>query len=279
MKKVVNLENVDIKQLISDKKAFCEFVYTPLLDAMEELPRRWKNKKLEKELRAYLGGDVPALLAGGFNAVLLRQLFTPNYELRRFMNVPDVFNVNPVFLEYHEDKFTSNNPLKNSLGKMRFQEGIGKKAHIKMESRNVINFAESDGMKIKEVVTVWGQPLVDFHHQLLERVFPNSTKYIFDASEWLRAQPGSIKEYYCRVLAFFVRNGILFEDFVLKGDELEFIEKKFLPSFIEVWKKNGKKPLIVALEPNDANGDLFWMFHHPEILKVVDKKLKKSGIF
>jgi len=274
MKNDPDLDNIDIEKLVADEKAFNEFIHTPLLEAIDELKNRWKDKGLEKKISKYLGTDIPKPFIDGFKVVLFRQLFTPNHELRRFMCVTDTFPLlKPIFLEYHEDKFTSNNPLKYSLGRMSFQGGIGKKSRLKTECRNIIDFVESDGQKIKDVKTIWGQPLIDFHHELLELVFPNSGQHIFDISEWLHKFPGGAKEYYRNVLTFFIRNGILFENFTMDGEELEFVKEVFLPAFIEVWKKIGKKPIIVALLPHDTQEDLFWVSHLVRTLDSVDKKL------
>lgn len=269
---VFDLDNIDLGELIEDKKVFSEFVYTPLSEALRESQKRWRDKQLAKKMDGYFGGNIPQPLIDGFKAVLFRQLFTPNYELRRFMKTIHDANITPLLLEYHDDKFASNNPLKHALGKMKFQHNLDNDSKGKIETRNIINFNESGGKKIKAVQTTWNQSLINFHHELLFSAFPNSSKYLFDASSWFHSIGGKAKDYYSRYTALFVRNGILFENFVLEGNELRFIKEIFLPSFIEVWKETGKKPMIVSLLPIDTQNALFWMSHPAETLKVMKGK-------
>lgn len=266
-------ENPDIDYLLSNRDAFNDLIYTPVMEAVEELKKRWEDIELKDKISDYLNNDVPEPLINGYGAVFFRQIITPNYELRRFMSVPDVLDLKPVFWEYHNDKFTSNNSVKHSLGKIPTHKGVGKKGGAKIDYDNVIDFNKSNGRKMKEVETLWGQSLVDFHHELLESVVPNSKNYIFDASEWFAKKNGTAKNYYKSYIALFVRNAILFENFVLEKDELEFTRDIFLPAFFDIWKTTGKKPIIVALEPTEIEGEIFWMCHPPEVINnILTKK-------
>ncbi len=272
MQTSLDLNKVDIKKLVMNHEEFSEFVYTPLLEAVYELKKRWKDEKLERQVHDYLEGDIPGPLLNSFKAVLFRQLFTPNHELERFIETIDRVGIKPMFLEYYDDKFTTNNPLKHALGKMKFQKELGENPQNRICSKRIIEFNGSDGRKIKEVKTLWDQSLIDFHHELLESVFPNSKQYLFDASDWFHRGGNGAKEYYNRYIYLFLRNGILFENFILEGGELSFVENIFLPSFIDVWKKTGKKPLISALLPVDVANDSFWVCHPFEILSRLQTK-------
>lgn len=263
-----------IEALLKDRARFNDYIYTSLDEAVTELDLRWKDENLEKKISAYIDTDIPEVMKVEPKAVIFRQLVTPNYEIRRFMIIPDVLKIKPLFWEYHDDKFTSNNPIKHSLGKLPVHMGIGKKGGIKLNFKNVIEFNQSNGKKIHEVKTLWNQSLIDFHHEMLEKVFPGAEKYVFNASEWFHKNKGNAKDYYRNYVALFVRNGILFENFVLEGDELEFTRNIFLPAFIEAYEKTGKKPLIVALEPTEIEGDYFWVCHPPEALDFIEAKLK-----
>jgi hypothetical protein len=265
-----------IGELVADRKKFEQEVYTPLNDAIVELKIREKDKVLEKKVCEYLNHNVPEPMSNGGKAVIFRQLVTPNYEICRFMCIPDATDLVPVFWEYYTDKFTPNNPMKLRWGKMGFHFGIGKKGGKKTTYENIIDFNKSNGKKISEVNTLWGQNLKDFHHELLSEVFPKATSFLFDASDWFHANGNTASEYYKRYMALFIRHGILFENFVLENSERPFIKEKFLPAFYEVWDKIGKKPLIVALEPTEIEGDDFWMHHPAHILKHVEK-IKKRG--
>ncbi len=59
-------------------------------------------------------------------------------------------------------------------------------------------------------------------------------------------------------------------------NELLFIKNIFLPAFLKIYRETTYKPLIVALEPTEIEGDRFWLCHpHPSI-EVVQRKLNKK---
>ncbi len=256
---------MDIKRKISDAlesaAAFNALVYTDITEAIRELNGRWNDPELERKIDGLLGESIPSQFRGGFRAVLFRHLATPNYEMRRFMAVPDATGLKPLFLEIHEDKYSLNNPLKYYLGRMALHNGIGKKGGHKIEYRNVIDFNESHTKRISEVKTLWGESLIDFHHRLLAHAYSLDEGCLCNVSELLDPGSRSAKEYYRKLLPLFARHGILFENFMLNGEELAFTRDIFLPAFFEVWEKTGKKPLVVALEPTEIEGDIFWLCH------------------
>lgn len=265
----------EIEEILSDRKKFNETIYTPIIDAIAEHELRMKDEALAKVTSEYFDGNIPKEVEKGFRAILFRQIATPNYEARRFMIIPDTTKLTPLFWEYHDDKFTSNNPLKHRLGKMVLYEGKGKKGGNKVVHENVIDFNTSNGKKMRHIDTLWGQSLVDFHHELLNEAFPHLNDHIFDASDWFHTHGATAKDYYLKYVAIFVRNGILFENFVLGGDELDFTREVFLPAFFTVWKQFGKKPLIVALEPTEIEGDDFWTYHPIDTAEMI--KMKKNS--
>lgn len=267
----------DIEMLLSDRKKFEEFIYTPLDEALYELGERKKNKELEDRVKKIIS-RVPEALMDGPKAVLFRQLVTPNYEVRRFTSIVDLMDdFKPLFWEYYSDKFTSNNEWKHSLGKLKFFVGIGKKNGIKLETLNVIEFNDYVGKKISEVKTLIGQSLVDFHHALFEKTYPSFVKKeFFDASNWFSENGGTAKDYYKPFLSLFVQNGILFENFILDVKELTFTREVFLPAFINVLKETGKKPIIVALEPTELEDNVFWMCHPLNSKEIIEKELMST---
>ena len=134
--------NIDkqIEELISNREKFNEFVYTSLDDAIEELKKRQTEVHLDKKVELFLNKDIPEQMKGGMKAVMFRQVVTPNYEIRRFLSVPDATELIPVFWEYYDDKFTSNNPLKYYLGKLGFHVGIGKSGLHRRIDTTIIDF-------------------------------------------------------------------------------------------------------------------------------------------
>lgn len=261
-----------IDDLIANRSTFDSIVYTPIDEALNALNERWKDRELEERTSTYLTDNVPESMIDGFSAVLSRHLVTPNYETRRFMIVPDVTGLKAVFFEYNADKFTSNNSLKYYLGKMVFHQGTGKNGGQKKIYENIIDFNSSNGKRIQDLKTLWGQNLVEFHHELMGVAFPNINHSLYDASDWFHKNGPTAKNYYRNFLSLFIRHGILFENFEINGSEGQFVRDVFLPAFFEVWKNTNVKPLIVALEPTNIEGDIFWLSHPIETKKITDSK-------
>lgn len=264
-----------IEHLISNREAFNKFVYTPLDEAVKELEIRKKDSKLGTLVNKNLLTDIPDALKKNNSVVLHRQVVTPNYEVGRFANIVDALEFNPVFFEYADDKFVTENDWKYYLGNMGFYLGIGKKGGVKVEHVRIIDFNIANGKKISEVKTHWGQSLIDFHHELLLKRFPNFKESIFDGSTWYSENGGNAKSYYEQFLLLFIKDSILFENFMLDIKEVSFTREVFLPAFIRAMRITGKKPLIVALEPTDIEGENFWLYHPHESKNVVIKKSEK----
>lgn len=264
-----------IAGLISDRKSFDAEVYTPIGDAIVELEKRWNDPVLEKKIDSYLCQDIPLQFKNGFRFVLFRHLCTPNYEMNRFVSATDAFGWKPVFAEYPKDKFTPQNLSKYYLGKVCFHFGHGKKGGGKMKYINLINFNDSNGKPISSINTLWGQSLKDFHREWLLSRYPQfvGDDVFFDSSEWFKNNGGSAKEYYKKLLALFIRHGILFENFLLSEDESVFTRDYFLPAFLEVYEKMGAKPLIIALSPTEIESNEFWLCYPGQMIDDVNKKL------
>ena len=266
----------DIETLISDRTAFNAFVYTPLHDAMKELEARQSDPKLLEYLEKTLPAGVPEILKGKKHTFLSRDVATTNYEARRFVYINDAMDdFTPVFWEYAQDKFTPEvNEAKHALGKMTFYAGRAKNGTEIIQKVNIIDFQVSTGKKISEVMTKWGQPLIDFHHELFSFTGQRISDIIFyDASEWYAKSGLTVDKYYKHLFKLFLVHGINFENFLLENaHEKQFICDVFLPAFISILEDTGKKPLIVALEPTDMEGNSFWHYYPIESMDYVKKK-------
>jgi hypothetical protein len=257
---------IDIEKGVTKQECFSDLVYTPFLEAKEELRRRRDNKALTNRIREYFGSDIPEVLFHGPKGLLFRQLVTPNYEFRRFMNIVHAQHIDPLFFEYHEDKFTSQNPLKHALGKMRFITE-GKSFNSRIRTKTIIDFNKSEGKRITDVYTIWGQKLIDFHHVLIEKDNEDCHRFYFDASQWFQRGGTKASKYYERYIALCVQHAILFENFILSDDsEFNFIENIFLPAFINISKTLGYKPLIVPLLPMATQSNPYWFSYPIEML-------------
>ena len=262
-----------IETLVANRDAFNAFVYLPLNDAIEELKVRSVNTDLIQKIEKTLG-VIPSVFEKRNKLTLFRHIATPNYEIRRFINIVDfVKDFDPLILEYTHDKFTNRNEWKYSLGKVIFYKGINKLNEQLFENRTIVDFNTSNGTLIKDVQTNWGQSLVEFHHDFFFNNFPHLKDNVFDISEWILKNGASAKEYYKYFFLLFVAHGILLENFLLEGKELEFTKEVILPALFEIEQEFGIKPIIVALEPTEVEDSKFWLAHPHDHISVIDKML------
>jgi len=272
----MNKSNFDIDRLVSDKETFDKFVYTPLEEAVIEIKRRREDKALSKYVEKSIAGEIPDPLKKGEHIVLHRQLVTPNYEVLRFMIIADALDLEPIFFEYPQDKFVTENEWKYALTHMRFFSGVGKKGGEKTQSVNVIDFNASNGKKIEKIKTLWGQSLVDFHHELFLQRFPNFKCKFIDGSQWYSKNGGIAKKYYKPFLSLFLKNSLLFDNFLTNHKEILFTKEILLPAFIDIMNETGLKPLIIALEPTEIESEEFWVRYPSTMKGFVDNKLKSG---
>lgn len=269
-----DLDNID--ELIADKDKFDAFVYTPVTEAIKEIERRRKDKKLSATVHELLGGDIIEPITGPqIRAVIFRQIATPNYEIRRFLHAMGALDeLVPLFGEFRDDKFTTNNDQKHSWGKILFHKTHNAPFH----HATILDLRSSDGKKISEAKTFWGQSLVEFHHELFQATYmPTNPDYFFDISPWLQRHGGTANFYYKKVMLWFIQNAILFENF-MPGEtkEAKFTKEVFLPAFIEVYKRTGFKPLIVNLLPTSIENEKFWFSHPFETKQYIEQKMKQN---
>ena len=80
-------------------------------------------------------------------------------------------------------------------------------------------------------------------------------------------------------LTLFLRDAILFENFLLDTSESQFTHNVVLPTIKTIATEIGIKPLIVALEPTEVEGDEFWLsYPHKDRVFVDRKKQDKAAI-
>jgi hypothetical protein len=248
-------------------------IYTPLEEAREEIKRRWEDKELRKKVEDFLRGDIPDFLQDSPKAYLARHISSLNFELLRFEDMANDSGLEFVLSEYLDDKYISLNILKHHLGKMFFYTGIDKNGNKICTPQKVIDFNKADRKVIKDVETVTGRKLVDLHHAILQEEFPNINFNIKDVSEWVNRNGGDPKLFYPKFLALFLRNGILFENFLVNEEERVMTENVIIPAITELREKFGIKPLIVRLAPKETEHDIFWYYYNKHIKKYIhDKK-------
>lgn len=256
----------------AERQAFNDLVYFRLDQAISELYRRQDDAKLKEYVESNLSKGLPRIMREKLSIVLFRHIATSNFEINRFAMIADALSdFQPLILEYTDDKFNDRNDWKYSLGKLRFYKGMNKNGEAMFESIRIINFNESNNRMMSLILTQWNERLVDFHHRLFIHRFPHLERNIFDLSQWLHQIGPTAKEYYKAFFSLFLRDAILFENFMPDGKELSFTQSIILPTLREIQEECGTRPLIVALEPTDIEGDNFWLSHPFEMQKLLER--------
>ncbi len=258
----------DYDAIMNDHKLFNQVVYTPLSEAVKILEERQKDKELLNKVKKLLDGEIPEPLKKMDRyGISGKQIATPNFDTRWFIELTKVFGLKTFFYEYHSDKFTSNNYFKHSLGQILIHSGINKKEDYIEEKITIVDFNKYNGKPLKDVLTLWGEPLIDFHKNIFNAYNFDTEKFIFyDGSNWLKNNGGDAKDYYEKDQLLYICHGILFENFLLTGDDRKFTRDIFLPAFEKAYNLTGVKPLIVPIPPMDVEEESHWFSY--------DKKIK-----
>lgn len=256
------MQPTDLDALMRDKGAFKDYIYTPWEEAMDELTRRDNDLVLAAYVNSLLPDGVPALMRDQKCMVLFRHIATSNYETRRFFNVADsLSHLRPAVFEYHADKFNDRNEWKRYAGKLHFSTGTNKHRELLFETKGIIHFNDSNNVPLNELKTFWGESFIDFHHRLFLAACPDKGGNFEDLTSWLRAFGPTARDYYLQFLSLFLRNGVLFDNFLVDTKEASFTREIILPSLERLRMESGYKPLIISLDPSSMEGHQFWLSH------------------
>ncbi len=247
-------------------------IYITLEEAKEEIKRRWDDKELQKKVDVFLNSDIPNFLQDSPKAFLARHIASPNFEFLLFKELANKIGLEFVISEFTEDIFITENTSKYHLGKMFFEGETGKKGGKEIMTEVILDFNKSNGKKIKEVVTFDGENVVDFHHRLFKKQEKDMEHKIHDFSDWLKKYDSNAEKFYKYFLTFFIRNGILFENFLESGKEKDFTYNVVLPAFRYITETFGFKPLVVQLIPKDIEDDIHWYSYPNKYLKNINDK-------
>lgn len=261
------------KTKMLDRNTFNNTVYTTLSEALQLLDERRKNPELIAKVEKLLKSNIPEIFKKNKCGIMARQLSTPNYESKMFIDLASDTGLHPVFLEYFDDKFTSNNKYKHSLGQLHIQNKINNGGNECIEKVTIIDFNKSNGKKIREIKTLWGEYLIDFHRKLFSLHNLKNFSF-FEETSWYEKTEETPSEFYENFFLLITCFGILFENFLLTKDdpEEEFTKNVILPAIEKVKKLTGLKPLIVPFAPLDLEADPFWYYHLPIIKKAIPGK-------
>jgi hypothetical protein len=264
------IEIDDYKNIISDRNLFNQTVYTPLPEAIKLLSERQKDPEFVTKVSKLLPGNVPNIFKNKKCAIMARQLATPNQDSRTFISLAKKNGLHPVFLEYFDDKFTSVNQYKHSLGQLQIQNKNDKNNDERIEKISIIDFNKSNGKKIKEVKTLWGESLIDFHKKLFD-LYKLKDFSFFEESNWYEKKNEKPIEFYINFFVLVTCFGILFENFLITGDdnEINFTKNVVLPALKRATILTGVKPLIVPVGDLDIETEDFWYYHLPIVKKAI----------
>jgi len=260
----------DYEKIMSDRNLFNQIVYTSLSDALDLLEKRREDPVLVATINKHLNVKIPQIFKDKKCAIMARQLATPNYENRTFISIAQKNGLDPVFIEYFNDKFTSNNKYKHSLGQLNIKNDISKNNNETVEKIKIVDFSKYDGKKLKDVKTLWGEPLVDFHKNLF-KLYDLDNFSFFNELDWYKKNNEKPIDFYVKFFLLVSCYGILFENFLWSKDnsESKFTKEVILPAIEIVENITGVKPIIVPIDPLDTETDSFWYEHLPVVKEVI----------
>lgn len=246
-----------------------ENIYTRLCDIENEIKKRRDDIELKDKLENFWGENKPNFIKADTRLVISKPLITPNIEFKYFIDLAREFDREVSLFEYLNGKFVGINDEKKHLGKMYFYHGKGKKHGNIINKINILDFSSQEGKTLKDVALSNGKKIKDFHREMLENKFPNTQLDIQDISEWFD-KTKNIDEYYVFYLSLFLRDFVLFENFIFDDkEESKFTLKRFMPSFEKVEKIFGYKPLIVPLLPHEEEKSKTWFYYDGDVEEYV----------
>jgi hypothetical protein len=242
-------------------------LYTPLTTALEELKRRRGDDDLRQKVEGYFSSHpVPPELMSEPKMVMAPPIVSPNLELMYCLDVCKQLPIKSIFYEFRRDKFVHLNFEKHNLGEMVFyrENKQGRKEIV--NSMRIIDFQKDQGKPMCEITTTSGENLVDFHHRLTSMFLPNYNLEIRDFSEWfMKSCQFSTGLPYLRYLGLFIRDGILFSNFITEKYQSSFTYTRVLPAFDKLREVFGVSPLIVPIEPVETDSEKFWCYYPEEV--------------
>lgn len=253
---------------------------TPLPEALSELARRREDPQLAAAVRRYLHDDLPEYFGDKAVLYLARHIASPNFETLRFLHLVESDQLEVVIGQDPTDLFVSRNAFKKSLCKLPICVRLSYKdgaVHEQLRHETIVDFSGAECRPLRDIRTIWGEPLTEFHNSLFE-TFAKAPVRIEDDSAWIdRNGRGDLLRHYKRFLALFLRDGILFEDYQVEDkEEGRFVERILRPAYLHVARALKVKPLIVQLTPTSLESSRFWESYPKEVLDIVRARIAAS---
>lgn len=248
-------------------------LYTPLEEALEAQRARFADRPLRGRVAGLTDANPPLFLLNQPTAFYVRYLTTPNFEFQRFSGIVTNQGLVPVCLEFSRDKFVANNRDKYRLCSPAFETGPQQ-----VRKFSIMNFGQSEGMRLADLNVTNGQTLPQFHGQLTRLANPDMADVVTDFSDWFHvACNPNAPHYYLHYLALFICDGILFENFLAEDvEERRFAREVVLPSFAAAVEFFGVRPLIVPLLPRESEGDDHWRRHPGHLYPAARNLLRET---
>lgn len=233
-------------------------MYTDSKMAIEELARRRKDTVLQRQILDYLGELPEGWPTERPIATLNRYLAAARMEDLAFAHAAQSLGLRPYWPTYLREKFTSMNPEKVSCVRPRVHQGglVFRNQRLTQQAQlNAFN-----GVPMGDIM-VGQRPLAEVHAIAREAVLGPVAGNVFDISDWnieqaRRMGDGSYTRrlapnYYLAVMALYLRDGILFEDFDggpnADSGLARFVDEVVTPAIKHVTSIFGLEPLIVRL--------------------------------
>ena len=178
-------------------------IYTPIEEAKKEIERRWNDKELEKKVNEYLDGNIPDVFKKEPKGVCTFHIATPNWAFFHLWMASNSIGLKPLVFEYTEDNFITTNFDKVSLAKMVFYHGKDDNGDMIKSSKHIIYLdGRNEKKKLKDLITLWDENFVDFHHRALNTL--SDDVEIYDGSSCSQSLRGSPKAYYIKAFALYL---------------------------------------------------------------------------
>jgi hypothetical protein len=248
-------------------------MYTPLEEAKVEVWKRWKDAGLRRRVIEYVT-HLPDGYGSEPCAVLSRYIATPNFETHRFQEIAEQSGIKMICDVFPHDKFCSVNTEKYHLAEMKFYPGNEKNNGTQTSNVRLVTIHEVESKPFSQLTTQCGNNFVKFHNRLFCLYF--SAILIVDTSTWINKFGKNLSEYYDHYFALFICHGILFENFLLTGNEKDLTKKIVQPAFRKIYEHFGLKPLIVRLLPEESESDPYWCWY-PGHLEEEVRRLMTEG--
>ncbi len=250
--------------------------YFSLKEAVVELRRRQNESWIIERLSNVIGRDVwescPFSSSMGMIGLLPRHVATARLEDVQFFNRCQEIGLWPVWGDYTDDSWSSDNRDKLRLCRIRVNDG-----EVKFSRRLIKEPQRWNRRQIAMVTTDNGEPLVSFHHRLWKAVFGGQGE-IVEVSPWFEKLGGRAKHYYFAYLATMTVKGVLFESFDTEGAPpsfATFVGQVVRPAWQAVVDQVGVEPLIVehplagSLEEDQRVRD----YYDPRVIPVAKASL------